>query len=386
MTYHIAGERSTFAKNTCKDENISMAEHHQILTLINFIVMKITIPIYVFTFCLALTASLFLNISNVYGDTSVELYQVNVSSSLNVRHTPDNSGTIIGKLDNGEIVKVISITNGWARIDYNGKTGYVSYDYLDRYSVKQHDEKIHEDKGMFQFMSRNISDKFLYITIALAFITYLIYKLESEHLLILSYALMTISQLIYLSGHFGPKGLLPFIDIFDIGLLWGIFGFICFAVFLGFQLYMLIVITNILEDESGCDIDIRVGFWGWIITFGYLIINAIFFDSRHIEYPIAAMIAVQVIQVILSIIRNIRNISTMILYNIIYLISVFAFTLSFIELTVMLILFGIAFIALRAIVSDKPRSCSWCRSYDNGYCYYRQRSVNSSSSCSKFER
>lgn len=369
-----------------QDRKKSMTEHHQILTSINFTVMKTTILIYVFTFCLALAASLFLNISNVYGDTSEELYQVNVSTSLNVRNTPDNSGTIIGKLDNGQIVKVISITNGWARIDYNGKTGYVSYRYLDRYYVKQHDEKIHEDKGTFQFMSREISDKFLYITIALAVITYLLYRFESEYLLILSYVLMTISQLIYLSGQFSPKGLLPFIDIFDIGLLWGILGFIGFAVFLGFQLYMLIEITKIFESESGCDIDIRVGFWGWIITFGYLIINAIFFDNRHIEYPIAAMIAAQGIQVIISIIRNIRNIGTMIFYNIIYLISVFALTLSFIELIGLFIILAIGFIALWAILSDKPRTCGWCRSYDNGYCYYRQRSVSSHSSCSKFER
>lgn len=240
---------------------------------------------------------------------------------------------------------------------------------------------------MFQFMSREISDKFLYITIALAVITYLLSRFGSEYLyLIESYALMTISQLIYLSGHFGTKGILPFIDIFDIGLLWGILGFIGSAVFLGFQLYMLIEITKIFESESRCDIDIQVGFWGWIITFGYLIINMLFFDSRHIEYPVAAMIVVQAIQVILSIIRNIRNIGTMIFYNIIYLISVFALTLSFIELIGLFIILAIGFFALWAIFSEKPRTCGWCRSYDNGYCYYRQRSVSSHSSCSKFER
>ena len=54
---------------------------------------------------------------------------VNVSS-LNVRSGPSTNNSIIGKLSNGDKVEVISTSNGWSKIKYSGKTGYVSSKYL----------------------------------------------------------------------------------------------------------------------------------------------------------------------------------------------------------------------------------------------------------------
>ena len=52
------------------------------------------------------------------------------ATSLNVRSGPSTSYSIIGQLSNGERVEVISTSNGWAKIKYNGQTGYVSSKYL----------------------------------------------------------------------------------------------------------------------------------------------------------------------------------------------------------------------------------------------------------------
>jgi predicted Zn-dependent protease len=53
------------------------------------------------------------------------------STKLNVRSNPSISNSqIVGSLSSGQIVKVYSITNGWATIMYNGKTCYVKSDYL----------------------------------------------------------------------------------------------------------------------------------------------------------------------------------------------------------------------------------------------------------------
>lgn len=57
---------------------------------------------------------------------------VNTSyGNLNVRSGPDTSYKVITKLAKGKTVVILSTSNGWCRILYNGtKTGYVSAQYL----------------------------------------------------------------------------------------------------------------------------------------------------------------------------------------------------------------------------------------------------------------
>ncbi|AYD39900.1 CHAP domain-containing protein [Clostridium fermenticellae] len=50
------------------------------------------------------------------------------SSYLNLRSTP--SGTIAGSLPYGAEVQILSTNSGWYKINYNGKTGYVSAAYI----------------------------------------------------------------------------------------------------------------------------------------------------------------------------------------------------------------------------------------------------------------
>ena len=52
------------------------------------------------------------------------------ASSLNVRSGPSTNNSVIGKLSSGDKVEVISTSNGWSKIKYNGQTGYVSSKYL----------------------------------------------------------------------------------------------------------------------------------------------------------------------------------------------------------------------------------------------------------------
>ena len=55
-------------------------------------------------------------------------------SALVVRSSASASSKKLGTLSQGAKVKVISSSNGWARISYNGKTGYVSTKYLSKSS------------------------------------------------------------------------------------------------------------------------------------------------------------------------------------------------------------------------------------------------------------
>ncbi len=60
---------------------------------------------------------------------------VRVSSYLNVRSAASTSAPIIGKLTNGAQVPVLSSSNGWVQISYNGTTGWVSGQYISVSSV-----------------------------------------------------------------------------------------------------------------------------------------------------------------------------------------------------------------------------------------------------------
>ena len=68
-----------------------------------------------------------------YVDTYTEsntITKVVTATNLNVRSGAGTNYSVIGSLKNGTIVPVISESNGWSKINYNGKTGYVSSNYL----------------------------------------------------------------------------------------------------------------------------------------------------------------------------------------------------------------------------------------------------------------
>ena len=55
---------------------------------------------------------------------------VKCSSTVNFRSSASTSSTILGELKNGTAITVLSTSNGWSKVSYAGKTGYISADYL----------------------------------------------------------------------------------------------------------------------------------------------------------------------------------------------------------------------------------------------------------------
>ena len=55
---------------------------------------------------------------------------VKCSSTVNFRSAASSSSTILGELKNGTAITVLSTSNGWSKVSYAGKTGYISADYL----------------------------------------------------------------------------------------------------------------------------------------------------------------------------------------------------------------------------------------------------------------
>ena len=55
---------------------------------------------------------------------------VKCSSTVNFRSAASTSSTVLGELKNGTAITVLSTSNGWSKVSYAGKTGYISADYL----------------------------------------------------------------------------------------------------------------------------------------------------------------------------------------------------------------------------------------------------------------
>jgi len=55
---------------------------------------------------------------------------VTTASMLNVRENPSTSTKVIGQIPNGSKVEIIETSNGWYKVSYNGKTGWVYSSYV----------------------------------------------------------------------------------------------------------------------------------------------------------------------------------------------------------------------------------------------------------------
>ncbi|OFD02126.1 putative endo-beta-N-acetylglucosaminidase LytB [Bacillus thuringiensis] len=66
------------------------------------------------------------------------------ATSLRVRSAANTSSSVLGNLKNGEKVTVLGKANGWAKINYQGKEGYVSLEFVKLEAGKQ-EEKPAED-------------------------------------------------------------------------------------------------------------------------------------------------------------------------------------------------------------------------------------------------
>lgn len=70
--------------------------------------------------CLCSAASLFAEVN----------YRVTSSSRLNVRRSPSTTGSVLGTFKSGQEITVLSINNGWAKVEFNNSVGYVSAKYI----------------------------------------------------------------------------------------------------------------------------------------------------------------------------------------------------------------------------------------------------------------
>lgn len=81
----------------------------------------------IFTGAASLFLALVLSVS-AFADT----YRVTPYEGLNVRTGPSTSYSKLGAIKKGTEVEVTEIVNGWGKITYNGRSGYISLDYAEK--------------------------------------------------------------------------------------------------------------------------------------------------------------------------------------------------------------------------------------------------------------
>lgn len=75
-------------------------------------------------------------------------YRVSPAEGLNVRASAGVSGQWIGALPVGTVVDVQAISNGWGRINYNGRDGWVCMEYLSLVSTAKQTYQVADSDGL----------------------------------------------------------------------------------------------------------------------------------------------------------------------------------------------------------------------------------------------
>ncbi|WP_235604051.1 SH3 domain-containing protein, partial [Bacillus gaemokensis] len=64
------------------------------------------------------------------------------ATSLRVRSQANTNSAILGNLKNGEKVTILGKANGWAKINYKGKEGYISLEFVKLETGKQEEKSV----------------------------------------------------------------------------------------------------------------------------------------------------------------------------------------------------------------------------------------------------
>lgn len=63
--------------------------------------------------------------------------KVSTKERLRIRETADKNGTVLFLLMPNTEVRILGVEDGWAKIEYGGKTGYAKAEYFNRYTVTE---------------------------------------------------------------------------------------------------------------------------------------------------------------------------------------------------------------------------------------------------------
>ena len=324
----------------------------------------------------------------LWAHAQTTVYEVTANTFLNIRSHASVDAPILGTIDKGGQVEVYDITNGWAKISYDGGYAYVSADYLMKVENPATDVK--PSVSTFKFPSWRVHKhdvKWIVIVIlGMSIALFFIRKNRGEEpledgiyltnwILFLS---VSVLELVYLS--FMGSDAIWFCIPDQVGWIWTIIDFLVFG-FVVYNQYMCFF--NTLDDvsyNSNGFFDRRWGIYSWIGGIIAVIVSGIFFPSA---VPIVLVIFAicQLIQVILifkSIVPE-SGWGNAFLCAAVYVLGSLSTVLILAHFVVLLIIVIIGYFLLSLLGKSSSSSgrCSSCSHYSSGYCHYLDRSINS---------
>lgn len=235
-------------------------------------------------------------------------YVVTAESSLNVRSAASSGAGVIGKLQKGDKITVLYVSNGWARIDYNGRAGYVTQKYIKQCPSQSTTSQNEKKESNFSFSSFDL-DKYatgdvewmIFVIAALLLILRVLYRIfekdvafiQSNRTLLAVFFLIIVGlELVYLIMM--GSDAIWFCMPDTVGWLWAIIGFCAFGYIIFAQL-MCLAITIAYSSDINLFEDCKWGVYSWI---GFAIAGVIMGFADWGEYAWILITALGICQLI----------------------------------------------------------------------------------------
>ena len=320
-------------------------------------------------------------------------YEVTANTFLNIRSYADADAPVLGTVDKGGKLDVYEISDGWAKIAYDGGYAYVSSAYLKEVQTISSVSPI-SDNGTFDFSSWSISkggaEWMAYLIGGLSVVLFLIRKSRGEtpledsgNLYMINWILflvVAILELVYVAIMGSDSIWFCIPD--KVGWLWTIIDFFIF----GFIVYnQFMCFFNTLEDtayNSYGAFDRRWGIYSWVGGIVGTIITGIFFPVA-VPFVLVAFVICQIIQIVL-IFRGVMTnggLGYAFLCTAVYLLGSISTVLILAHFVVLLVIVLIGYLVLSLIgASSKGSSRRCCENcthyYSSGYCNYRDEYID----------
>lgn len=349
---------------------------------------------------MALCICLVLTLCGILHATAQEPYVVTANTSLRIRISPNTYSSAIGSYAHGNTIQVYNIKDGWAEVRYKGLTGYVSAKYIrpSTDAPAATDDGTEDTARWSNLLSRlpqSRSQGLFWLTVALAAVVSLIqvsnnrnpdnYR-EQPSLFYATSALflgLCVCEVAYFATYAGDKTW--FCSPSHMGWIWAIINFLLFAFVLYQQVMAYTALLYAASHHGRRSYDYRWGLYGGAYGVVAGIVSALWFESA-LRFILAGIAITQVIQLGLLVYYNIKDRGSVpnLVYNLVlYVVGFVATLLTFFHFLPMLIIALLVFFVLSLFGGSKNRYCRNCRSYDCGYCHYRNRYVNPGDCCNK---
>ena len=320
-------------------------------------------------------------------------YEVTANTWLNIRTYADVNAPVLGTIDKGGKVDVYEISNGWAKIAYDGGYAYVNSAYLKKVQNTSSPTPTPANDS-WDFSSWSIGtgnmEWMAFVIAGISIVLFFIRKargntpLDDNKILYkinwILFLAVTILELIYVCNMGSDSIWFCIPD--KVGWLWTIIDFFIF----GFIVYnQFMCFFNTLDDtayNSYGSFDRRWGFYSWPAAIVGGIIAGIFYEAA-IPFILAAFIICQIIQIVL-IFRGVvpkGGLGYGFLCTAVYLLGSVSTVLILAHFMILLIIVLVGYLVLSILAagSNKSKCCTSCTHYSCGYCSYRSEYISDAS-------